>query len=131
MKSITAGFCFLYRCCVLLVYLTLLPITSGAADADMNSRLDFKQISTLNGLPTDEVQKIYQDREGFIWLATRYGLCKYDGYQVTVYRSNLYTPGLLTNNNIFCLADDYDGNLWIVTQEGLNVLNKKTGEMRQ
>ncbi|MCD8093356.1 MAG: response regulator [Bacteroides sp.] len=131
MKSITAGFCSLYKCCVLLVCLTLLPVVAGAADVIMDSRLDFKQISTLNGLPTDEVQKIYQDREGFIWVATRYGLCKYDGYQVTVYRSNLYTPGLLTNNNIFCLADDYDGNLWIGTQEGLNVLNKKTGEMRQ
>ena len=37
----------------------------------------------------------------------------------------------IRDSNIYCLADDYDGNLWIGTQEGLNVLNKKTGEIRQ
>ena len=46
-----------------------------AADGDVISRLKFKQISTLDGLPTDEVQKIYQDKEGFLWFATRYGFC--------------------------------------------------------
>ena len=27
--------------------------------------------------------------------------------------------------------DDYKHNLWIGTQEGLNILNKKTGEIRK
>jgi len=26
--------------------------------------LKFKQLSTLNGLPTDEVQKVFQDKDG-------------------------------------------------------------------
>lgn len=120
-----------YKYCALFTFLILFSAASYASDIDLISRLQFKQITTYDGLPTNEVQKIFQDREGFIWMATRYGLCKYDGYQVTVYKSNLYAPGLLTNNNIYCLADDYDGNLWIGTQEGLNVLNKKTGEIRQ
>lgn len=107
------------------------PALGHAADGDVISRLKFKQISTLDGLPTDEVQKIYQDKEGFLWFATRYGFCKYDGYQITVYKSSLNTPGLLTSNNIYCFADDNDGFLWIGTQEGLNTLNKKTGEIRQ
>ena len=114
---------------ILIIGFVFSSITLRAGNADLISHLKFKQITTFNGLPTDEVQKIYQDKEGFIWLATRYGLAKYDGYRVTVYKSNLDTPGLLTNNNIYCLADDYDGNLWIGTQEGLNRLNKKTGEM--
>lgn len=107
------------------------PALGHAADGNVISRLKFKQISTLDGLPTDEVQKIYQDKEGFLWFATRYGFCKYDGYQITVYKSSLNTPGLLTSNNIYCFADDNDGFLWIGTQEGLNTLNKKTGEIRQ
>ena len=37
----------------------------------------------------------------------------------------------MTSNNIYCFADDNDGFLWIGTQEGLNTLNKKTGEIRQ
>lgn len=94
------------------------------------STLKFKQISTLNGLPTDEVQKVYQDKDGLIWFATRYGLCQYDGYEVKLYKSNLYTPGLIASNNIYCLADDGEHNLWIGTQEGVNVLDKKTGKIR-
>ena len=120
-----------FRCGISFVLLFLFTTVLNAANTTIISHLKFKRITTLNGLPTDEVQKIYQDKEGFIWLATRYGLAKYDGYRVTVYKSNLDTPGLLTNNNIYCLADDYEGNLWIGTQEGLNRLNKKTGEMYQ
>lgn len=130
MKNI-ASFRFSYICSISFVLLFLFTAALNAANTGLIPQLEFKQVTTANGLPTDEVQKIYQDKEGLIWLATRYGLCKYDGYQVTVFKSNLYAPGLLTNNNIYCLADDYDNNLWIGTPEGLNMLNKKTGEMRQ
>lgn len=114
-----------------IVFLLLLPSALQADDEGMFPDLKIKQITTLNGLPSDEVQKIYQDKEGFIWMATRYGLCRYDGYEVDVYKSNLYSPGLLTHNNVFCLADDCDGNLWVGTQEGVNRINKRTGEIHQ
>lgn len=130
MKNIES-FRFFCKGCALFILSYLFTASLWAASVDLVSQLNFKQISTLDGLSTDEVQKIYQDKEGFIWLATRYGLCKYDGYQVTVYKSNLYAPGLLTNNNVFCLGDDYDGNLWVGTQEGLNMLNKRTGKILQ
>lgn len=121
---------FYLRICFLLFCLeAILPIGAVAADSDAIYHLNFKSISTQDGLPTDEVQKIYQDKEGFLWFATRYGFCKYDGYQMTVYKSGLNTPGLLTSNNILDIADDNDGLLWIATQEGLNALDKKTGEI--
>ncbi len=93
--------------------------------------LDFRQLTIKDGLPTNEVQKVFQDKEGWMWFATRYGFCKYDGYEMTLYKSNLYSPDLLTNNNVFCFADDYSHNLWIGTLEGLNVLDKKTGNIRK
>lgn len=120
---------FIHRFIVLLIFACFggpLPFWGREIFPD----LKFRQLSTLDGLPTDEVQKIYQDREGFIWMATRYGLCKYDGYKVEVYKSNLYHPDLLTHNNVFCLADDDNGNLWVGTQEGLNKVNKRTGQIR-
>lgn len=95
------------------------------------SNLKFKHISTSNGLPSNEVQKIFQDKEGFMWFATRYGFCKYDGYKITTFKSDLNSPSILTNNNIICLTDDADQNLWLGTLEGLNVYNKETGEIRK
>lgn len=122
---------FGYRWVCSLLLLAAVLSLHAANDVSVINRLKFKQLSTLNGLPTDEVQKVFQDRDGFVWLGTRYGLCLYDGYQVSVFKSNLYFPDLLTNNNIYCLADDADHNLWIGTQAGLNVYNKRSGSMRK
>jgi signal transduction histidine kinase/ligand-binding sensor domain-containing protein/CheY-like chemotaxis protein len=88
------------------------------------------QLSTANGLPTDGVKQVYQDKDGYIWIATIDGLCRYDGHQLKIYKTNLYTPGLLTSNKINAIAEDDNHNLWIGTTNGLNVLNKITGKIR-
>ena len=113
------------------IFCALFSTLLFAFEGDIVSHLNFKKLPALNNLPTDEIQKVYQDKDGFIWLASRYGFYQYDGYEATLYKSNLYAPGLLTNNNILCLVNDYKHNLWIGTQEGLNILNKKTGEIRK
>jgi len=119
---------FLLKCLLLGAFLFEF---ASSVHSSIIQRLRFEEIETLKGISTSEVLKVYQDREGFIWIATRYGLFKYDGYQVRSYKSNIYTPELLTNNVISCLADDYDHNLWIGTSDGVNVLNKITGEIQK
>ena len=66
MKNRVSFFC-LHTCLLLFSFWTMYPALGHAADGNVISRLKFKQISTLDGLPTDEVQKIYQDKEGFLW----------------------------------------------------------------
>ena len=114
------------------LFITLMALVSISLPAAENliHSLKFKQLSAPRTLPTNEVQKVYQDKDGFMWFATRSGLCRYNGYETTVYKSNLYSPGLLTSNSITSLADD-NNRLWIGTGEGLNVLDKKTGEIRK
>src|SRR5574344_2225202 len=97
-----------------------------------DSRLDinnmhFKHLSSSDGLPCDEVQAIYQDRDGFLWIGTRLGLFRYDGYLMKAYKNSRQHPQLLTSNNITCLSDDGRGNLWIGTNHGLNRLDKHSG----
>ena len=36
-------------------------------------------------LPSNEVRKLYQDSDGFIWIPTYNGLARYDGYDVLSY----------------------------------------------
>lgn len=93
--------------------------------------LEFKILNTTDGFPNNEIQKVYQDKEGFMWFATRNGLCKYDGYKITVYSSDLPKYHLLSNNNILSLVDDDKGNLWIGTYNGMNRFDKITGEFEQ
>ena len=109
----------------------LLSFAAISASAESASWYKFTHINQLNGLPSNEVQKVYQDREGFIWMATRNGLSHYDGYSIKTYKSNLNNPKLLSSNNITCLVEDYNHRLWIGTNRGLNVLDKTTGVVSQ
>ena len=122
---------FCVRFCIFLFLWTLVALTSEVAGQVRNSGFKYRQITIADGLPSDEVQKVHQDRDGFLWFATRYGLCRFDGYQMTVCKSDLHHPDILTSNDILCLADDADGFLWIGTREGLNRVDRHTGEMRQ
>ena len=83
-----------------LILFLLLKSALLLATEDVIYNLKFKQLSAPYFLPTNEVQKVYQDKDGFIWFATRNGLCQYNGYETTLYKSNLYSPDLLTTNSL-------------------------------
>ncbi|MDO4163953.1 MAG: two-component regulator propeller domain-containing protein [Bacteroides sp.] len=93
--------------------------------------LAFETPNVLNRLSNKDVQSVYQDRDGYIWISTRNGLFQFDGYSIVTYRSNYTRPDLLTNNNVLCVAEDTKQNLWIGTYSGLNVLDKRTGQIRK
>ena len=61
-----------------------------------------------------------------MWFATKDGLNKYDGYQITVYRNNTEDPWSLPDNTVFNILEDENENLWIGTQTGgLSVFDRK------
>ena len=108
----------------------LLLFSAGNTYADIRD-FRFDQIPALSTLPNNEILTLMQDSDGFIWIATKGGLYKYDGYDIKEYRSNLYNPDLLSDNWISALAEDDNKQLYIGTKDGLNILNKKNGEVRQ
>ncbi len=110
--------------------LTAILFLSFLAVAAQKQTMEFKALTALNGLPTNEVRRLYQDREGYLWIATTDGLCSFDGYQIKTYKSNMYSPGLISNNNIRCVAEDAYHHIYIGTNSGLNILDKQTGKMR-
>ena len=66
-----------YKLSFLILFL-LLKSALLLATEDVIYNLKFKQLSAPYFLPTNEVQKVYQDKDGFIWFATRNGLCQYN-----------------------------------------------------
>jgi signal transduction histidine kinase/ligand-binding sensor domain-containing protein/DNA-binding response OmpR family regulator len=81
-----------------------------------------------NGLSRNLVDYIFRDSRGFIWLCTSKGLDRYDGYEFIHFNSrNSVNP--LKSDNVHCVQEDIDGNLWIGTENGLYFLNYKTGEI--
>ena len=45
--------------------------------------LTIHRISTSDGLPTNVVNRVWQDSIGYVWIETSNGLSRYDGYRVT------------------------------------------------
>lgn len=113
------------------LYLTFFLITLISGNMQgQEHKSEFKSLPPYINIPTD-VQQIYQDREGFIWFATRNGVCRFDGYELEIFKSNLYTPNALSCNDILVIQEDYQNRLWIGTSYGLNMLDKKTGEIQK
>ena len=92
-----------------------------------NQSLHFEHIGTNEGLSQNNVNCIIQDSRGFMWIASRNGLNRYDGYKFIVYRHNSMNENTLSNNVITDIVEAHDGNIWIATQNGLNMYERNTG----
>ena len=88
--------------------------------------LSFIHYSTEQGLSSNEVSKITQDKLGFIWVGTEDGLNRFDGYSFKVYRKKTHDTTGLCDNFISNLLVDSHGNLWIGTQKGLSLYNRNS-----
>ena len=102
----------------------LLILVSNVYSAEDKLQISFEGFPYMSQLPSTSVQRLYQDNEGYMWFGTLDGLCRYDGYQVKSFRSDMNNPNLLTNNDILCLVEDDENHLWIGTKQGLNILDK-------
>ena len=63
--------------------LAMAPASSWGRNMTGNPQV--RSITMNTGLPSNAVKSIVQDKSGFVWFATEYGLCRYDGYQVITY----------------------------------------------
>ena len=68
---------------IVVLFCGLLMVVAGAW---AQGRQTLRRLTTEDGLPSNTVRNIVQDRQGFIWLGTDKGLCRYDGVQVRVFR---------------------------------------------
>ena len=74
---------------------------------------------TSERLSSNLITCICQDKSGYIWIGTEYGLNRYDGYRFTNYLHDANDPFSLVSNNITSLFIDIKGCLWIGTGIGL------------
>lgn len=107
----------------LFVYTLLLSLGIWAKDKDI---IHFKPLTTTLNFPTNEVRKLYQDSEGYIWISTYNGLLRYDGYSIVMYKPDGVNHGRSIDSFVNIVTEDENNNLWIGTHNGLYVLHKET-----
>ena len=101
------------------VYLfLLLSIYSYGTEKESYSNLRFNSISTHEGLSQSSVLSITQDAQGFIWMGTKDGLNRFDGYSFTTFKNEKDNPTSISNNEVIFLTSDSLGNLFVGTRGG-------------
>ncbi|TLX78269.1 response regulator [Labilibacter sediminis] len=69
-----------------------------------------------DGLSDNNVNCIAQDTTGFIWIGTRNGLNRYDGFKVKSYFHDALIPNSISDNHITAIHIDPLGTVWVGTQ---------------
>src|SRR4030095_15172691 len=81
-------------------------------------------ITKENGLPVNEFPSVKKGDDGFIWIGSSEGLCRFDGLQVKVFREGSDLRYSLFDNWINTVQPAKD-QIWMGTDQGLSVLNTK------
>ena len=109
---------------MLFCLLTLLYAVQGICTA-LPTQFQFRHYNIENGMSSNSVTDIIQDRKGYIWMATDGGLNCFDGISFTFYqKGNPHYPTLQTNI-IHTLCEAGEDTLWLGTDIGIYIYNMK------
>ena len=110
----------------LLIIAVFLPFFCGAQEL---RRLSLPRLEQLS---SQQVLQVVQDSEGFLWYATEGGgLCRDDGRQILVFRSDAEHPDLLGSNDVACVAEAAGRYIIIGTFHGAYLLDKHGYKIRR
>jgi signal transduction histidine kinase/CheY-like chemotaxis protein/ligand-binding sensor domain-containing protein len=112
-------------------FITIILVLCALTGLAQNQSLKFEHIGANEGLSQINVSTIMQDSRGFMWIGTRDGLNKYDGYSFTTYRHDAQDPQSITSSMVADMVEDKEGNIWVATIIGLNKIDRKTGRIIQ
>lgn len=102
----------------LLLLLLLCSFTPYAYNQQSVYDFDIKHWGSDDGLSSNSVRAISQDAQGYIWLATLYGLNRFDGAQFEHFTTASHRH--LASNTITRLLHDSLGYMWVGTKSGLS-----------
>ncbi len=86
----------------------------------------FELLSTRQGLSQGMVYDILQGRDGFLWIATKDGLNRYDGYRFEIFTRDPFDPFSLAVNEVWRLFEDSKGRIWITHAKGVDIFMPET-----
>ncbi len=104
--------------------LVLISITTQCFPQQEYSNV--QHLNIKDGLVHNRIKRIIKDRNGFFWVGTDMGLCRYDGYKFDEIGASIDDGSSLSNSMISGLYEDIYGYIWIGTDK--NVLYRYNPE---
>lgn len=106
---------------VILLLFIVLPVKS---DNTISSRL-YDRISYYDNLSNRHTTAFAEDKNGYVWIGTSFGLNRYNGTYYYHYFADDNNPHALDNNYINCIYIDSKDRLWVGTMTGINLYTDK------
>ena len=97
----------------------LLVLIITSTRAQKSNDYFFQKLTTVNGLSSNNIQYIFRDSRGYIWISTNFGLNRYDGRNIKVYHHDPNNPHSLPREAVNQIKEDKYGTLWIGAEYGL------------
>ncbi|MGL5692966.1 MAG: ligand-binding sensor domain-containing protein, partial [Peptostreptococcaceae bacterium] len=88
-----------------------------------DNNVQFRNITTNDGLSQASAEVIFQDSKGYIWIGTSDGLNRYDGYNFKVYKYKKNSDISIASDYIFSIDEDANGNIWAGTISGVSKIS--------
>jgi ligand-binding sensor domain-containing protein len=83
----------------------------------------FNKVQPPDGRTFMHVTGMVQDRQGYMWLATKKGLFRSDGYQMVHFKHDPLDSTTLASDALEAITIDKEGIIWIATY-GAGVLER-------
>ncbi|MCB9036596.1 MAG: response regulator [Lewinellaceae bacterium] len=84
-------------------------------------------LSVNEGLSQGLVSEIIQSRDGFLWIATKDGLNRYDGYRFEVFSPDPFDPFAIAASEILDIFEDSRGWIWVRFPGKLDIYDRDSG----
>lgn len=79
--------------------------------------------TTEYGLPNSQVNSIYQDARGFVWICTENGLARFDGLDFMTFRHVRDKADALASDLVLSVFQDSHNTFWVGTSMGLQTFD--------
>jgi ligand-binding sensor domain-containing protein/AraC-like DNA-binding protein len=111
------------------IILVILYFAFSGSGFSNNGALRFQKLNTADGLNSNVIYALFQDSNGFIWMGTKEGINRYDGYSIRSYSlpSDIYKN--IAHQRINSICEDQSGYIWLGTPNGIIQMEAFPGKM--
>lgn len=97
--------------------------TEAGQKKKLSQIVSIEPLAISNDFLSKNIQRLYQDNEGYIWFGTENQIYRYDGYNINMYDTESHSAKQIANNDVGAFAES-DEYIWVGTEQGIRLIDK-------
>jgi len=106
----------------------IILLLSGISSFELLCNSPIRALTVNDGLSQGMVFDVLQTRDGFLWIAIKDGLNRYDGKRFDVFAQDAFDPFSPGSDQMVRLFEDSRGYLWIAYEGGIDMYVPQQGK---